>query len=378
MKIGILTQPLTFNYGGILQAFALQTILKKEGHDAWLINYEKRKPHAWEIPFSIIKRMCKKYIFKKNIIVHEGKKYQKQKEIICFNTNCFIEKYILPKTQKVSLENFETDIGLEFDLLIVGSDQVWRPKYTSKIEDFYFGFLDKNNDIKRISYAASFGTDNWEYSDQQTNSCKKLVRKFGSISVRENTGVALCEKYFGVSPMHVLDPTLLLDRVDYLQLIQSNKKEENIGALFAYILDETEEKAEAIKIISENLKLTACSVKLKTQDVSLPLNSRVVAPVEEWINSFVKSKFILTDSFHGCVFSILFNKPFVIFGNRKRGLARFYSILSIFGLENRMIFSSNELSNNLLKEKIDWNLINKILKNEKQKSIQFLNEAISS
>ena len=102
----------------------------------------------------------------------------------------------------------------EYDAYVVGSDQVWRPNYNPFMKAMFLGITERE-DVKRIAYAASFGTSKWEFSPQMTSECAVLAKKFDMITVREKSGVDLCREYFGVEATWVLDPTMLLNREDY-------------------------------------------------------------------------------------------------------------------------------------------------------------------
>ena len=119
-----------------------------------------------------------------------------------------------------------------FDAYVVGSDQVWRPTYNlgDKLFDMYLAFAD-GQQVKRLSYAASFGVDKWEYSDDQTRICSELAKQFDAISVREKSGVKLCADNLGVDAIHVLDPTMLLDPSDYNKLIGKQISDKTTGGV---------------------------------------------------------------------------------------------------------------------------------------------------
>ena len=119
----------------------------------------------------------------------------------------------------------------QFDAIIVGSDQVWRPLYNSNIEDYFIGF-DEYGDFKRIAYAASFGISSWEFDVNQTQKCSSLLKKFNAVSVREFSGADLCSNYFNVRAKVVLDPTLLLNKYDYIHLIDLSENRASELKLF--------------------------------------------------------------------------------------------------------------------------------------------------
>jgi hypothetical protein len=352
MKIGILTLPLHTNYGGILQAYALQTILERMGHKPRLIKRLMRKASIK----SILRYKCKFLV----------------KEIIClfrFKSNCelkkkkailrFIKQYI--KTD--IYDTFEQIKKNQYDVIIVGSDQIWRPQYISDIENAYLNFTSDWN-IKRIAYGASFGVSDWEYTLNQTLSCRRLIQRFDAISVREQSAVVLCSKYLGVIAQWVLDPTMLLDKEDYVKIFSLTRTPVNADSLFDYILDETIDKNILIERIANETGLKPFWKKMK--------NEKSVEPsVIEWLNAFYNAKYVVTDSFHGCVFSILFQKNFIVYGNEKRGLARFQSLLSLFGLENRLV-TNLEQNGEFSLEDIDWEIVTKKLQDFRNRSMLFL------
>ena len=167
----------------------------------------------------------------------------------------------------------------------------------------------------------------------------------------------------------VLDPTLLIKKEDYIQLFEKNKVSESKGNLLVYILDEIPEKSELINKIAEEKKLIPFKVNSKVGKGGLSLPEYIQPTVEEWIRGFYDAEFVVTDSFHACVFSILFNKPFIVYGNENRGLSRFTSVLNIFGLEERLL---KNLSEYRQFDEIDWNRVNSLLEKKIKDSCKFL------
>lgn len=365
MRIGILTLPLHTNYGGILQAYALQTVLETMGHEVKVIsrNINYKLP-LWKTPFVYSKRIIKNILGYKTPLFYE-QKLIKEQPIIRQNTDRFIRQYI----HTLNVDNY-TDLREEdFDAIVVGSDQVWRPKYFGRIEDAYLNFA-KTWNIKRIAYAASFGTDEWEYTDRQTAICKELIKKFDAVSVREDSGKVLCEKYFGVDSEHLLDPTMLLEKEDYIRLFENSRTPLSPGTLMCYILDETPEKESLINKMSRENDLIPFRVNSKVENNKALLEERIQPPVEQWIRGFYDAEFIVTDSFHACVFAIIFNKPFLVVGNQKRGLSRILSLLTMFKLEDRMI---NSFDNDYIcKKKIEWETVNSLLREKVDFSMKFI------
>lgn len=370
MRIGVLTLPLHNNFGGILQAYALQKVLKDFGHNVVLIDksrYVSLGPWYKRYPI-YIKRGINRFIFGKNIIVKADVEQNRFLKTIAKYTEPFIEKHI----RRVYTKDFSNIRERDFDVLIVGSDQVWRPQYFfSKIENAYLEFA-KEWRIKRIAYAASFGTEEWEYTEEQTNNSAALLTKFNVVSVRESSAVQLCNDNFGVKAEQVLDPTMLLDKIHYIELFEDANTTQSDGDLFCYILDEGEEKNNIIDYVAKETYLKPFYVNSKYNDSNAPLKERIQQPVEKWLRAFFDAEFVITDSFHACVFSIIFNKPFIVYGNRERGLARFNSLLSIFGLEERIV-STKEEATKAISKPINWEKVNESHRQWKEKSMSFLN-----
>lgn len=373
MKIGILTLPLHTNYGGILQAYALQTVLERMGHE--VVVFDKILPEPslplWKCPFVYSKRLVNKLLGRKDNIVFLEQYVSKIKPIIQQNTNKFIKIYI----HRVSFKTFAKIPNADtFNAIIVGSDQVWRPIYFGEdhVDDAFLAFA-RGWNIKRIAYAASFGVDKWEYSPLQTETCKALLHNFDAISVREESGVKLCRECLECKAQLVLDPTMLLDKSDYVKIIKTSNVPKSKGNLLVYILDETLDKTALIKNIADKYNLKPFRVGSNTENIHAPLNERIQPPVEEWLRGFYDAEFVITDSFHACVFAILFEKQFVVIGNKKRGMSRFISLLSQFGLENRLIAENSNVS---AVDYIDFTLLRNRLAELKEKAMFFLYKSL--
>lgn len=373
MKIGILTLPLHVNYGGILQCYALQTILRRMGHDVTLLSSvltSDKDMLKWRIKNSW--KGLAHVLFGYNYVYSPTKK---EERILRQHVSKFVSDYMQPQTIALHTteEYHQQCVDDRFEALIVGSDQVWRPRYTSSIADYYFKFVEEEN-IKRVAYAVSFGTDEWEYTSEETKECQRLVRKFNAVSVRERGAIRLCKEYYDIDAIQTLDPTMLLESADYESLVTLEKEEKRPGTLFSYILDSTIEKQQLVDKLSADLSLVpfgcmpAKSSRVR-ENVRRHMDECIYPSVTRWIRSFMDAEMVITDSFHGCVFAILFNKPFWAVGNENRGMARFSSLLTMFGLQDRMILPGTLPDWN---RSIDWDRVNEIRKKEKERSMEFL------
>ena len=381
MKIAILTLPFHSNYGGIIQNYALQTVLGRMGHEVYTINitWPKAKLSLIKTPLSIPKRIVKKLLRRKDGIIFIEKKLNHDKLIIeqhvrrFINTNIHLTK---PFYYKESLKEVN-DMG--FDAIVVGSDQVWRIPYAYLgIETYFLDFI-INKKIKKLAYSASFGTDGIEFSDSQINECRKLISEFDFVSVREDSGLDLITKYkwdCKVPPIQILDPTMLLSKEDYINL-SSDYENQLDGELFYYILDMTEDKKKVLEQISIDLGYKSFTVIGKEGKWYDDAKDRIVPPMELWIQAFNNAKYVFTDSFHGCVFSIIFNKDFIIYGNEGRGMSRFKSLLNVFDLKERFIASSVDYNKERLLNSIDYDKVHLIKNKELIKVKTFLDKLVS-
>lgn len=377
-RLLIITYPLYTNYGGILQAFALQQVLKDMGFDVDTHLHWPKKDRIG-VFVSFLWRFVRKYILRKNNIDFLWYPIVSDKEmrIISQNTRGFIYTHM----STVDLNKIK-NVNRLYNAIIVGSDQVWRASKNMyglgklRINSFYLLDFVKRIDIKRIAYAVSFGLspDEIKYIESRKN--KKLVQMFDAVSVREDTGVDLCRDLLDVKAEHVLDPTFLCERSIYEGLIEDSDciNQKNIAS---YILDLTVEKDFVLKQIEQKLDMDSIFVGVKGKFSKKNISENIYPPVELFLRSIKSAGYVFTDSFHGCVFSIIFNKPFTVFINKSRGKARFDSLLRKFELEDRAISSMKEFDSEYISKEIDWDKVNSILKNERQKSKDFLMHNLS-
>ena len=238
----ILTQPLHTNYGGLLQAYALQQILKGMGHDVVTdrLGVVRELP-LWNRALRFLYHATQFYILKNyryypyRYLFVSFDKESKAKRSIAVNTERFVNTHI--DTIDLLTRNNEhvIDAVRQFDAIVVGSDQVWRATM-SDIPTYFLSFT-KAMKMKRIDYAASFGTDDLnEYSKMDMKIASESIKLFDAVSVREKSGVRLCRDYFKMDAVHVLDPTMLLSKDDYLKLIESEDSPCSADMLLTYVL----------------------------------------------------------------------------------------------------------------------------------------------
>lgn len=376
MKIGILTQPLHSNYGGLLQNYALQQTLIRLGHEVETIDWGGGSG-LHETLYRIKIRVLH-MLFPNKYPQLKYRPNKKERAIIQRNTHHFINMYINHTEAMHSYEEFVKQASKgKYDAYVVGSDQCWRPCYNAFLSSMFLDFV-QDKQVKRIAYAASFGTDKWEFTPQQTAVCVPLAKKFDMVSVREDSGVKLCKEHLGVDAVHVLDPTMLLTKEDYIQLIEKEKEPKSDGTLFNYILDPDAKKSVFIQKVAKAKGLKAfqvlpkCQTETRTkEDVKNRIGDCVFPGVTTWLRAFMDADMTIVDSFHGMVFSIIFNKPFWAIGNVSRGMSRFTSLLKMFHLEDRLLDADN-LDEVDFSKPIDWTMVNGIWEEKRRECKKLL------
>ncbi|PRY88367.1 polysaccharide pyruvyl transferase family protein [Mongoliibacter ruber] len=380
MKIGIITHPIINNYGGILQNYALQQVLIELGHDVYTIDRIPTTPIKIKT-FSFGKRFL--LMLKGKSVKLRGWLTKEESDLINRNTRSFVKGHI-KLTESFSQNSKINQIHQKymFDAYIVGSDQVWRRSSVRGNNLEFLDFLKNNNQVKKIAYSASFGVSNWEFTKKETERFKDLIQFFDGVSVREDDGVVMCKKFLNVDAKHLIDPSMLLSKEKYLSLLKKRNFKQDKERLFVYVLDRNQKKNDIINGVSEAIKLKGFEVMPSQSfalenEKSFDLEKCIFPEVEQWIEGFANAEFVITDSFHGTAFSVIFNKPFLAIINEKRGASRFYSLLKTFGLENRLITENSSNFLEVAKTEIDFSDVNKILELEKEKSIRFLNDILN-
>ena len=354
MRVGIITQPLYANYGGILQNYALQQVLIRMGHTPVTLDYMPSLSFGRYIMYWGKSVLCALSPTKRHPIKSYSHFLQRPANIDSFvRSNIHLTKTLPNYSKKILKEN-----GIE--AIIVGSDQVWRYAYNSHyILDMYLAFA-KDYPCIKIVYGASFGTDKWDYPEETTNSARELAQQFNAVSVRESSGIALCKEHLNVEAKGVLDPTLLLTAADYEGFCSVPEGEET-PYLAAYVLDKSEEKTAFIQAEakSRNLKVKVLTVSEKA------------ASVEDWLTTIRNATFVITDSYHGCLFSTIFEREFYAFINHSRGANRFETILSNLGLSNRLVNYPSSAEDKF--SIIDYSVVNQNLESLRHSSLDYLN-----
>lgn len=358
----IVTLGLGKNYGGILQAFALQHAVKNLGFNVTTAGSSgsSMRKHLKKLPFAA------KVIEK----IKGPRLVESPLSSTTFHTNKFINKYINKKT--IDSARIAA-LCSHYDAIITGSDQVWRKKYAYLPHTF---LLFPAPRTRKFSFAASFGREDIkEYNLIDKALAKRQLRSFKSISVREKSGSQLVQRLAQRSAESHLDPTLLLTKSDYCEILPSERIQDG-PFLFNYCLDPTPAKTKAKETLSEVLKLPSFTLILGENNHGTPLPS-----VESWLSAFRDAEMVLTDSFHGTIFSIIFNKPFLVFGNHERGLSRFTSLLGELGLLNHLVDEDSSTLHadiqSIISASPNWEEVEAHVAARRKKALRYLRENIT-
>lgn len=346
------------------------------GHKVDLIDRNMKivLPPKWKMPLIYAKRMSLNIVSGgKGPEIFRERRLVREHPYVASEVARFIDACIEPRL----VDRYDDIKAGEYDAFVVGSDQVWRPKYFGRIEDAFLAFTSKWN-VRRIAYAASFGTGQLEYSYEQLEECSRLLKRFDAVSVRENSAVTVCDEWFDYDDAKfVLDPVMLLTKEDYHVIASSSARRPAKGKALKYIMDPTREKSVVADRVSSWFTGGMYDASVAPRDLKIPLKDRVVPPLEEWAACFEDAEFVVTDSFHGCVMSILFHKPFIVLGNVARGLTRITSLLETFCLEDRLVQGLDpDDDGEYYLSGIDWNPVDAILVELRKSSMDFLTKSL--
>lgn len=369
MKIGIITWFTGPNYGTNLQAIALQYYLRNQGHEVNIINYEVPPKEIKKEKKSLLRKIFyqpKKYIIKVGISRYKSKIAIRDKKL----RKSIVSKCIL--TPRISTIDDLVRTCNEFDLLICGSDQIWNPNWYDR---FYYadypGIM-----TKRISYAPSLGVNSIPHSIALE--IKHGLDKFDAISVREKRGAELLAPYLNNNPSVVVDPTLLLSSKDWNNIFPS-EIEENSDYIFAFFLNDEKKHLEAAKKFSKVLRCKMVLVPYKGITYLQHVDIRADAGLSEILNLIKGAKYVITDSFHITVFSIIFRKQFYTFQRFKEDEftsqnVRVKNLLKMVDLTERLV-SYHSTKIELLGD-IDYQGHTVKLNKEIERSKMFLNKSL--
>ena len=310
MKIGIMTFWWSNdNYGQLLQCYALQKYLRDTSHDAYLIRYKnEEKSPLWR---RLLKALNPVLLYK--YIKHLFHSEKVKKEQVCNKRHFdeFRKKYIRQSESLYTTYSQLKENPPEADIYIVGSDQVWNFSWISKVKNHpvvHAYMLDFGTEsTKRMSYAASWSMSS--LSSKLIDEIKPLLQKFSYVSVREENGIELCRQCGYESAELVCDPTFLIEANMYRKLYQSeNVQKQEQKYLFLYMLNnQCDFDIQKVYDFAAERKLQVVYV---TGNGVLDKREKCFATIPQWLSLVDNAEYVVTNSFHCCVFSTLFGKKF--------------------------------------------------------------------
>jgi len=361
MKIGIMTFWMSSdNYGQQLQCYALQKYLRNAGHDAYLIRYNIYNDYAPKSPRPVWKKFLKlfnpnklyRYLSDKKqmtTIAQENKKNEKRE------FEGFRSKYIKQSERIYNRYDELKENPPEADVYIVGSDQVWNPNYYLSLEKqvgaYFLGFGDSS--IKRISYAPSFCNE--KLNDEIVKIIAPLLKKFDYVSVREKQGLNICKQCGINNAEYVPDPTILLDANTYRALYK-NEVLRKTGKQYCFLYFLNNGSDFHVKNVYDWAKRKNIEVVYVSANFQVDKYKKTYATIPEWIYLLEHSEYVITNSYHCCVFALLFEKKFSVIPisqKHKEMNSRVDSLFELFQIEKRWVNSDFSILNN----EINWRQI---------------------
>ena len=370
MRIGIITWFTGPNYGTNLQAVALQYYLRKQGYEVELVNceveskYAKNRRTFWERvafqPEKYAEKFARRVFFKDKIAIRNKKLAN------AIQKNCVLTKRC--ENEKDLIEIFNS-----FDLLISGSDQIWNPNWYHR---FYFADYDGVT-TRRISYAPSMGVTTIE--PEVEPEIRRSVSKYDVVSVREDKAVPLLEPYSKNKPVVVVDPTLLLDSNDWESIFPSTGKSSKEDYVLGVFLGGKISHLHAARRFAAEKHMKYVYVPYSGMSYYQLGERHADAGLEDLLELFRNAKYVITDSFHMTVFSIIHRKQFYTFARFKENPitstnSRIRNLLRMAGLQNRELKYGTKRIKEL--PDIDYAFHLEMLQQEIDKSKRFLQSSV--
>ena len=369
IKIGTITFHGAQNFGSVLQTYALQEFVKslyaEAGKDCLynVINYRTEFQKSF---YSIYKSVKNPKNIIKNAVAFKHRsalkvKSQKFEDFLSNHTNL---------TDEVSKADELEKFASAFDFYISGSDQIWNVRAADFESAYYLNFVKSG---KKLSYAASFGPLKIDWNTYNKEKYSLLLSQYSAISVRETGSANNVKELIGKDCEINVDPTFLLTKEQW-QKIQTNENYNAGKYILLYCLEPSKKQLSMAKEISKKLNLPILVTRYNNKN--------------DMINGFVKkydcgpldflsyvdnAALVLSSSFHGTAFSMIYNKPFYVFGGMKD--SRISSILKIANIEDRSIESFGDVERVSL-DTVDFSVVNEIICNEREKSKNYLQNAL--
>jgi len=352
----ILTYYRVNSHGAKLQAVALYHYILNLGLQPVMLDVRASKEANFLIP-------CKLHHF--------------QYCISFFYSYLFCKKYMPSQTRKFRSPSDLTKSVWDYDYYIVGSDQVWNPVISRDFSNaFFFDFLPP--EAKKISYAASFGASDLSlWKDWQIEDAKRLIKEFSAISVRESQGLQMCKKEFGVDAVMACDPTFLMGASFFRQMIPHPEKKSGGGVVCFKLTKVGKDLENAFAELTKIYGSGKCIAGGRRGQKIPGLKMKPSLSTPEWLQSIYSADFVVTDSFHGTVFSIMFHKPFLVTVGVKERLSRIIDLLKYFNFSSRLCLSDSDiLKNKPWETEMDFSATDQQIEILRKTGTSFLDEAL--
>lgn len=337
MKIGILTFHRAHNYGAVLQAYALRRYLTLKGYNVNIIDYRGEVNKRSRLSNFFKRRNLLVLFF--SIVFKLSRVYRRYKKF-----DSFISDYLQPQDTVFSGEEFS---DLNYDVYIVGSDQVWNRDIIGRNDLVFFGDLRQKKEFKLISYAASLG--NQKISKEDGKQFKRLLQNFDQISVRERDGVDLISEMLEKPVAHVFDPTFLLSGKDYEEIIGTPVLQEDY--VLVYQVVDHPATVGIAQSLAQQLNAKVIFLESSIKGFRPLKNHYETLGPGEYLSLIRGAKCIVTTSFHGTAFSIIYKRPFYVV-NLDTHNSRPKSLLNSLHLQDRILYGED-----VAFSEIDYNIV---------------------
>ncbi len=370
MKVSIITRHSVPNYGSLLQTYATQRTIEELGYEAEIIDYTRYEERSNNLSNTLIKgkkwdkNFLTRFIYKTLQTKNYARMYKKfdgyRKEIL--------NQSDINYGNIVELEN-NPPVA---DIFCSGSDQIWGKIGTVNYDETYFLEFVKNK--KCISYGASFGTS--KLDEQLDNNINKLLEKYTSILVREDSAKQILEKKGIKNVYQVLDPTFLINKNELENFTKKAERKEKTKYILVYQLHANKEFNKYAKEIAKRKNLKLIRVGYSIYHIFRSGKLILLPTPYEFLNYIKNAEYVLTDSFHATALSIIFNKKFIDILPNNNTQTRIESVLKLFGIEKQILKNYNNFE--LIDNTINYDIVNKKIQEEKEKSISLLKNAIEN
>ena len=370
MNIDIITRHSVPNYGSLLQSYATQKAIEKIGHESEIIDYTRYEERYESLANTLVKgkKWDKNILLRTIYIMIQKPNYTKMyKKFKSYRKN------FLKETEKEygSLEELENNKPIA-DVYCSGSDQIWGKIGTANYDGAYFLEFARNE--KCIAYASSFGKT--KLNEQLEQKLDFLLKKYSTILVREKSAKEILQERNFENVEQVLDPTFLLTKKEWSELAKKSKKKIKEKYVLVYQLHDNKKFDEYAKKIAKEKKLKLFRISPSLYHIARSGKLVYLPDQYEFLNYFENAEYILTDSFHATVFSIIFNKKFIDILPLNNTGTRIESILQLLGIENRILKNYDDF--NLIDGLIDYDKVNYKIEKEREKSYTLLKRAIEN